>query len=141
MESIDWVAVARKIRPIIEEAMQSAPDEKAASVAFLFPHWKSGVDYEVGFRVQHKSVLYSVLQPHTSQDTWTPDVAPSLFAKVLIPDENVIPEWEQPNSTNGYRKGDRVMFEGVIYESLIDDNIWSPSVYPDGWKAVSISND
>ena len=137
MENIDWVTVARKIRPIIEEAMQNIPDEQASEVSFLFPHWKSGVNYEVGFRVQHNGVLYSVLQSHTSQDTWTPDATPSLFARVLIPDENVIPEWEQPDSTNGYRKGDRVMFEGVVYESRIENNIWSPSAYPDGWKAVS----
>lgn len=136
MKNIDWVAVARKIRPIIEEAMQSAPDEKAASVAFLFPHWKSGMLCEEGKRVQYNGVLYHILQTHTAQDDWTPDAAPSLFAEVLIPDENVIPEWKQPDSTNGYKKGDKVMFEGKIYESLIDNNIWSPSEYPGGWKAV-----
>jgi len=43
-----------------------------------------------------------VLLAHTSQEGWMPTAAPSLFAKVLIPDENIIPEWEQPDSTNGY---------------------------------------
>jgi len=65
-------------------------------------------------------------------------LAPSLWTKVLIPDENVIPEWEQPDSTNPYMKGDKVMFDGKVYESTIDNNIWSPAAYPAGWAEVNI---
>jgi hypothetical protein len=57
---------------------------------------------------------------------------------VLIPDVNVIPEWEQPDSTNAYSIGDRVMFNGVVYESVINNNVWSPAAYPAGWKEVNI---
>jgi len=57
-----------------------------------------------------------------------------LWAKVLIPDENVIPEWEQPNSTNPYMKGDKVSYNGIIYESTVDNNVWAPNVY--GWVTV-----
>jgi len=64
-------------------------------------------------------------------------MAPSLWAKVLIPDPDVIPEWEQPDSTNPYMIGDRVMFNGLVYESVIDNNIWSPAAYPAGWKQVN----
>lgn len=128
---------AKQLRALIEKSVQSLSDDEALTGVQLFPRWKPGVAYEQGQRLQYNGVLYSVLQPHTSQESWSPDVAPSLFARVLIPDENIIPEWEQPDSTNGYRKGDRVMFEGVIYESLIDNNIWSPEEYPAGWKAVS----
>jgi hypothetical protein len=60
------------------------------------------------------------------------------LAKVLIPDANVIPEWEQPDSTNPYMKGDRVMFNGEVYESAIDNNVWSPAAYPGGWIKISI---
>jgi len=49
----------------------------------------------------------------------------------------VIPEWEQPDSTNAYQIGDKVMYEGVIYESVIANNIWSPAAYPAGWRVVS----
>ena len=54
----------------------------------------------------------------------------------MIPDPDVIPEWEQPDSTNAYKKGDKVRFEGKVYESLIDNNVWSPSAYPAGWRQV-----
>jgi hypothetical protein len=75
-----------------------------------------------------------VLQSHTAQLLWAPDVAPSLYAKVLIPEPDVIPEWEQPQSTNGYMIGDKVRYEDIVYESLIDNNTWSPRDYPAGWK-------
>lgn len=129
--------LATKLRPLIERAAQSLDDADALEAVTLFPSWKPGVEYKAGQKVQDKGILYTVLQDHTSQDGWAPDVAPSLFAKVLIPDPDVIPDWEQPSSTNPYMKGDKVRFEGDVYESLIDNNIWSPSAYPAGWKKVS----
>ena len=96
------------------------------------PGWRSGVDYVTGQRVLHGGVLYKALQDHTSQDDWTPDAAPSLFAKVLIPDAETIPEWEQPDSTNPYSKGDKVTHNGKMWVSTIDNNVWEPGVY--GWE-------
>ena len=101
-----------------------ATDEQALSAAAVYPAWQEGVEYSVGERVLYNDVLYKVLQAHTSQETWTPDVSPSLFAKVLIPDENVIPEWVQPDSTNAYMAGDKVMYENQIWVSIMDNNVW-----------------
>ena len=128
--------LARKLRPYIEKAAISLSDEDALEAVNLFENWHSGEPYIKDQRVNFEGTLYKCLQPHTSQEAWTPVAAPSLWAKVLIPDANVIPEWEQPDSTNPYMKGDKVMFEGQTYESVIDNNIWSPSAYPAGWKAI-----
>ena len=65
----------------------------------LHPHWAAGQVYASGYKVQRGGALYRCLQGHTEQADWTPDAAPSLWAKVLIPDPDVIPEWEQPDST------------------------------------------
>lgn len=116
-------------------------DEKALLVPMLFPEWEVGKEYAVGDRVLYLDTLYKVLTAHTSQKTWEPDVAPSLFAKVLIvKDDNGeqvdIPEWVQPESTNPYMTGDKVKFKGAVYESVIDNNVWSPTDYPSGWKTV-----
>lgn len=111
-----------------------ATDEMSLQVPNLYPTWKAGVAYEVGARVLHNEVLYKVITAHTSQADWAPDVAPSLFAKVLIPDENVIPEWEQPDSTNPYMTGDKVTHNGKIWVSIVDNNVWEPEVF--GWEAV-----
>ena len=119
-------------------ANQVADDAVALSIQEFYDVWDVGVTYEVGQYLLYKGVLYKVLQAHTSQESWTPDVTASLYAKVLIdPTGETILDWEQPNSTNPYMKGDKVRFEGKIYESLIDNNVWSPTAYPAGWKVIS----
>lgn len=120
---------ARELRKQIEENAALLTDEKAVNVPELFPSWKGdGAEYTADTRVRYNGVLYKVLQNHTSQETWTPEDAASLFAKVLIPDESVIPEWEQPDSTNGYSIGDKVTHNGMTYESLVNNNVWEPGV-------------
>ena len=114
-------------------------DEQALQVPLLFEEFDgNGVAYEVGKRIIYNGVLYKVLQAHTSQADWTPIAAPSLFAKVINETiDGSIPEFEQPDSTNPYMKGDRVIFNGKVYESLIDNNVYSPEAYPAGWKEVT----
>ena len=121
-------AKMREIVNAIISIRESATDEQALNSIALYPEWKADVSYTVGQRVLYNSVLYKVLQAHTSQTDWTPDVSHSLFAQILIPDENVIPEWVQPDSTNPYMKGDKVTHNGITYESLIDNNVWEPGV-------------
>lgn len=132
------VELARKLRPLIEKAAISLDDVDALEAVQLYPNWSGdGVQYKIDDRVRYEGVLYKVLQAHISQSGWTPTLAASLFAKVLIPDENVIPEWQQPDSTNAYMIGDKVIFEGHVYESTINNNVWSPAAYPGGWNLIS----
>lgn len=118
-------------------------DEQALEVQSLYPDWetdfKEGDTLETGIRVNYKEVLYKVLQTHQKQSTWNPVDAPSLFAKVLNPNAEVIPEWEQPDSTNGYMTGDKVVHNDVTYESLVDNNVWEPGVTGTEtlWKEVT----
>lgn len=113
----------------------SVDDQTAVRMTDFYPAWASGQVYTAGYKVQHGGKLWRCLQDHTSQDGWEPESAPSLWAKVLIPDETVVPEWEQPDSTNGYMTGDKVTHNGVTWESTIDNNVWEPGVY--GWTEVS----
>ena len=133
------VEKARELRKILEKAMtdaQSLTDAEAITATCLHPKWNGdGVQYTAGQRVQDDGILYTVLQAHTSQPDWKPAAAPSLFAKVLIPDPTVIPEWEQPESTNPYAKGDKVTHNGKTWVSDIDGNVWEPGVY--GWTEVA----
>ena len=99
-------------------------DDEVADYSVLFPQWDgNGIEYAVGFKCRYNGILYKVLQAHTSQKTWNPVDAPSLFAKVLIPDPSIIPDWEQLESTNPYMKGDKVKHNGKTWESLIDNNV------------------
>lgn len=129
------VELATKLRPFIEKAAISLSDEDALEAIQLFPNWAAATSYAAGDRVRYDGVLYNCLQAHTAQADWTPIAAPSLWAKVLIPDANIIPEWEQPDSTNPYMKGDRVTYNGKTWESTIDNNVWAPDAY--GWVEVT----
>ena len=118
---------------------ETLSDAQALQVPMLFDDFDgNGVAYEVGKRVLYNDILYKVIQAHTSQADWTPATAPSLFAKVINETmDGSIPEFEQPDSTNPYMKGNKVKFNGKIYESVIDNNVWSPTAYPSGWKEVT----
>ena len=118
---------------------ETLSDAQALQVPMLFDEFDgNGVAYEVGKRIMYNGVLYKVIQAHTSQAGWTPTAAPSLFAKVINETiDGSIPEFEQPGSTNPYMKGDKVLFNGKVYESLIDNNVYSPEAYPAGWKEVT----
>jgi len=109
----------------------------AVRMVSKFPAWEKDTDYSEGWRVRYGDELYTVLQAHTSQADWTPPNAPSLFAKVLPGQAGTeVGEWVQPDSTNPYMTGDRVTFEGKVYESTIDNNVYSPADYPAGWQEV-----
>ena len=109
-------------------------DNTALRMREFYPEWAAGVDYTAGYKVQHGGKLWRCVQAHTSQTVWEPENAPSLWTKVLIPDETVIPEWEQPDSTNAYSKGDKVTHNGKTWISDVENNVWEPGVY--GWTEI-----
>lgn len=125
------LARAMELRAIIEEAMSKEDDSVVLETPQLLPEWKAGISYTTGKKIQYGGVVWKVLQDHTSQEGWEPGAAPSLFAEVLIPDPDVIPEWKQPDSTNPYMSGDKVTHNGSTWVSTIDNNVWEPGVY--GW--------
>ena len=125
-------AEAEAIIAALVTLRESATDEQALSVPVLYPTWKADTAYTTGQRVLRDGTLYKVLMDHTSQETWTPENSPSLFAKVLIP--GGIPAWVQPDSTNTYMTGDKVTHNGKTWVSDIDYNSYEPGVY--GWSEV-----
>lgn len=125
---------AKKILADLITLRESATDEQALAAPSLYPAWRPDTAYTTGERVLYNETLYKVLQDHMSQADWTPDAAPSLFAKVLIPDSDVIPEWEQPDSTNPYMKDDKVTYDGKTWISTVDNNVWKPGEY--GWEVI-----
>lgn len=125
---------AREIRAIMEAQAAALDDNVALSVPEMFPKWSDSAEYKKDDRVRYQGILYRCIQPHTSQATYTPTDATSLWTRVLIPDPEVIPEWIQPESTNPYMNGDKVTHNGQTWESTIDYNVWEPGVY--GWEVA-----
>lgn len=124
---------ARKLRPIIEKAAESLPDDDALEAVELFPAWATNTSYTTDERVSYADKLYRCVQSHTSQADWTPDATPALWTAVAKPGE--IPVWKQPTGAqDAYMTGDKVRYPGKddpVYISTVDNNVWEPGVY--GW--------
>ena len=123
---------AKALRAAMDAAAAALTDEQALKAAAIYPLWNSSAAYAAGDRVRYDGVLYKCLQAHTAQPSWTPTAAPSLWAKVLTSDTGAPLPWEQPESTNPYKKGDKVTHAGKTWVSTIDNNVWEPGVY--GWE-------
>lgn len=119
--------------------LDNATEEQAFVMKPLYPQWDgNGVEYKEGQYVQYEGDLYRVNkgQSHTSQPTWNPKDAPSLWSKVGDPSVEY-PEFIQPTGAhNAYSKGDKVTFKGKHYISKVDNNVYSPEDYPSNWELV-----
>lgn len=109
--------------------------EDIESLVELYPGYEVGRLYSVGDIFSQEGILYEVIQAHTSQADWLPSATPALY-KSKAP-QAVIPEFVQPTGAHdAYQIGDKVLFGGQVYESLINANAYSPTAYPAGWKLV-----
>ena len=117
------------------------------------------MDYNIGDIVSYNGKLYKSI---INANVWAPDVYPAGWEEYTestsggdsgetgggsgtteptepdTPSTETIPDFVQPTGAHdAYKKGDKVKFEGKIYESLIDDKAYSPSAYPNGWKEIT----
>lgn len=110
-------------------------EEELLGMIDLYDNYQVGKSYKVDDIFKYEGKLYKVIQEHTSQENWIPSELPALYLNMMP--ENVIPEWVQPTGIHdAYNVGDKVIFEGEVYESTIDNNTWSPTDYPQGWQVV-----
>ena len=120
-------------RIMVDVAIGYLPDDEAETVTVLFEEWASGVAYAVGDRRQYNGLLYRCVQAHTSQADWTPPAVPALWVRTSTEEW---PEWVQPTGAHdAYNMGDKVSHIGKHWISMIDANVYEPSVY--GWEEVT----
>lgn len=116
-------------------------DEQAAKAPFLFDDWDpNDVAYtaEVS-KVRYNGLLYKCLQSHTSQISWNPKDANSLWVRIDDPAEEW-PEWRQPEGAHdAYAKGAKVTHNEKHWISDVDNNVWEPGVY--GWTESPIETE
>lgn len=136
--------IAEQMRAALQMWAVTLPDEKKMIVATVFPAYEVGKAYVAGdvFTYGTNAVgdpqLYQVLQDHTSAAEWTPDEAASLYKPVGVT-ESGFPEWAQPvGASDAYNAGDVVSYNGTLYKSTIDGNVWNPEAYPQGWELYSV---
>lgn len=109
----------------------------------LVPPWDPSRDYDsVGELLTWEGVLYFIVQPHQSQPHYPPGPGTeALYAKLLTSPTGEILDWEQPESNNGYKEGDKVRHIGKIWVSTHKGlNVWEPGatgVDDRIWKEVT----
>ena len=135
--------IAEQFRKALQLFAASLSDEKAMEIASVYDEWVSGKAYEVGEFLRYgenqvgDSQLYKVVQAHTSQEDWTPDTTPSLYVPIGLTDDGY-PVWSRPTGAHdAYNEGDVVDYNGTLYKSIINGNVYSPDEYPQGWEVVN----
>ena len=131
---------AEQLRRALQMFATSLTDEQAMEVAAVYDPWAVGKTYAVSEFVTYGEngvgdpQLYRVVQAHTSQTDWTPDATASLFTAIGL-DDSGYPVWSQPTGAHdAYNTGDVVNYNGTLYESATDGNVYSPDAYPTGWQ-------
>lgn len=124
------------LRSIVEKAASSLDDKTASTAATLFPRLKAdGSLVTAGTRINWNGTIKKA-----AVDLWdtaenNPENAPSLWANIeykegyrIIPDTITV--------TTAFAEGECGWWEGELYRSLLDSNVYTPAVYPAGWEIV-----
>lgn len=73
-----------------------------------------------------------------ADNVWEPGVYGWKNLSNPVTEPEVLP-WVQPTGAHDtYNIGDKVIFEGHLWKSLIDANVWSPTGYPAGWSDLGV---
>ena len=129
----DLVEQAQAIRAGMQALARTAPDAVLlAQPMAVYDEWSAdSVEYVLNDIRQYNGLLYRCVQAHTSQATWTPEDAPSLWTRIADPAQEW-PEWIQPTGAhNAYALGAKVSHAGKHWVSNVANNVWEPGVY--GW--------
>lgn len=138
-ESLD-IGDIEQVQYAINYAVNTMSDTEVLNCITIFPSWGSfiGETIKENTRVQYNGKLYKVIEgkSHKVQADWTPDIATSLYVEIADPSIEY-PDFKQPSGAHdAYKTGDKVTYNGKHYISKIDNNVWSPDDYPDGWELV-----
>lgn len=134
---------AEQLRRAIQIFAATLTEEQAIEIATVFPKYEIGKAYTIGEIIAYGEngtsdpQLYKIIQAHTSQEDWKPDITPSLYEPIGLNSEGV-PVWSKPSGAHdAYNIGDIVDYNGTLYKSLIGGNVYSPDEYPAGWEVVT----
>ena len=135
--------MAQQLRRALQMFAAGLSEEKAMEVATIYDPWVVGKAYNQGdFLTYGENAvgdpqLYKVIQAHTSQADWPPNATPALFTAIGL-NAAGYPVWSQPTGAHdAYNAGDVVDYNGALYRSLMDGNVYSPADYPAGWEQVA----
>lgn len=130
-------AEALKLRAIVEQAAASLDDKTASEAPTLFPRLKrDGSLIRAGTRINHNGEVKKA-----AVDLWdtadnSPDNAPALWETLDYKDGyRIIPS--VITVTGAFAKGERGWWNGKLYESVAENNVYTPEQYAPYWKEVT----
>lgn len=140
---MDRLQAAEQLRRALQMYAATLTDEQALEIASVYPRWEVGKAYSVGDIISYGETslgdpqLYKVVQAHTSQEDWIPGQGTDSLYDAFGLDESGYPIWSQPTGAHdAYNTGDIVNYNGTLYKSTMDGNVWAPDAYPQGWEKV-----
>ena len=125
---------ARKLIADIVKLRESATDAQASLTVSVYPTLKQdGSLIKFGTRINHNGIIIRAAVDLYDTETNSPENAPTL--------------WETLNYKDGYRiipeiitvgmafsKGELGWWNGELYESLVDSNVYTPDQYALNWS-------
>ena len=129
-----YMKEAEEIRKAIDIFAENQTDETLIDNKAAFEFWRAGINAEKDKIYRYSENIYKCIQPHTTQEDWTPDKVPALFVKISLEE---YPQWRQPTGAHdAYNKGAKVSDEGKHWISNKDVNIYKPGLVPGDWSEV-----
>lgn len=123
-------------RKLVEASAASLTDKEVSTAPDVLPRMHyTGELIKNGTRINWNGTIKRAAVDLWDREDQNPDNAPTLWEDVLYKDGiRIIPE----TITAGlaFAKGEQGWWNGVLYESLIDANVWTPDAYPAGWTTV-----
>lgn len=139
---------AEQLRRALQMFTATLTEEQALEIATVYPVWEANHVYQVGDIISYGTnsagdpQLYKVVQAHTSQDNWRPGAGTESLYDAFGLDDGGYPIWSQPSGAHdAYNTGDIVNYNGTLYQSTINGNVWSPDVYPAGWTVYEAATE
>lgn len=128
---------ARKLRNIMEQAAATLDDATASQAAMLFPRLKGSGDLiPAGTRINYGGVIKRAAVDLWDTELNNPDNAPTLWEDLAYIDGiRIIPE--VITAGTAFSKGEQGWWNGALYESQADNNVWTPDAYPAYWIEVT----
>lgn len=135
---MSYIENARRLRPIVEHAMQSVDDKTASEAAQMFPVLNGGGSLvKSGTRINWNGTV-----KRAAVDLWdtaenNPDNAPALWEDIDYRDGiRIIPA--DITATNGFAKGELGWWGDALMQSIYEGiNVWTPDALPGGWEEVA----
>lgn len=130
-----------KLRVMISS--KEMTDKQKQEMLAKYPEWQPNAHYEIGTVLKYNGELYKVVHTHESKEGKTPDKAATSYVKWANPTQEtatteteVVDDWAKPvSATQAYMQGDKVRFDGKVYQSTKDYNTDEPTA--DSWAVVA----